>query len=138
MKQNKRYLADSKAFLKLAETQMEYAAWDLQGGFYDPVCFWSHQIGEKALKSYLFYLGVGLIKKHRLAEQVLPEVLKFDKEAEKLKEAGEFLDQFFIPTRYGGPERPMGGFTKEDGGKAFDYAKEILDFVKRKIKKERS
>jgi len=128
-----KYLADCKAFLEIAEEELEYIAWDIHGKHFDPACFWAHQVGEKSLKAYLFYLETGLIKKHELEDVLLSEILKLDKEAERLRMSCRFLDQFYTPVRYGGPEKPSGGFDKEAAKKAFESAKIIYNFVKEKI-----
>jgi HEPN domain-containing protein len=134
MKKSKQYLADCKDFLNLARLQLEYVGWDIKGGYHDPACFWSHQVGEKALKAYLFYNGIGLIKKHYLETELLPRVLEFDRKAVILKSACEYLDQFYIPARYGGAERPFGGYTEETADTAYKHARKILSYVESKIK----
>lgn len=87
-KQSK-YLADCKSFLKIAEEELEYIAWDIHGKHFDP--------------------------------------------AEKMRMSCRFLDQFYQPVRYGGPERPNGGFDKEAAEKAFKSAKTIFNYVKKKV-----
>ena len=88
----KQYLADAKEFLKLARNEFSYLEWDLKGKLYTPVCFWSHQVAEKALKALLFYYGIGLIKEHKLETQLLAEIIKINQRAESLREVCQFLD----------------------------------------------
>jgi Uncharacterized conserved protein related to C-terminal domain of eukaryotic chaperone, SACSIN len=55
---------------------------------------------------------------------------------EELVWKAQYLDRFFIPTRYpnawpSGP--PHKHYTQEDAARALEYAGEVLEFVKRKI-----
>lgn len=131
----KSFLKDAKDNLILAKEQLKYVPWDIKGGFYDAACFWAHQVAEKAVKAYMFYLGIPLLKKHKIARELLPMIKKVDQEAERIIKAGSFLDQFFLPVRYGGPARPAGGYSKAEAELAYKYAQEILEFIKKKIKK---
>jgi len=127
----KRYIADAKSFLKLARNEFSYLKWDFKGKLYAPVCFWAHQVAEKSLKAYLFYHGIGLIKKHKLEKELLVKVIKIDNKADKLKSACRFLDQFYIPVRY--DIFAEISYSEKDAQKAIKSAKQILQFVEKQI-----
>ena len=90
------------------------------------------QVAEKALKALLFYYGIGLIKEHKLETQLLTEIIKIDQKAESLRDPCQFLDQFYIPTRYGSPADLE--YSPQTAKRAIKFAQKILDFAVKEIK----
>lgn len=99
--------------------------------YYDQVCFFFQQAGEKYLKAYIIRYDLAFQKEHNLLR--LLEICKArDCEFEKIREACKILTPFYTETRY--PNATRAVFTREDATRAREAAKEIGDFVKRKIK----
>lgn len=130
-----KYYADSVDSIILAKNNLEYIEGDLKDGHWDPACFWSQQVAEHALKGYLFHLGKGLIKKHRLTEDILPLILRHDQAAAGLTDCCRYLDRFYIETRYPVSGRPEGGFTEKDAQKAYRCAQKIFNYVNKNLPK---
>lgn len=128
-----KYYADSLDSLVLAKNNLAYIKWDLKGKHWDAACFWSQQVAEQSLKGYLFHFGRGLIKRHRLIEDILPAILKYDKQAKILSSYCQYLDRFYIETRYLVPGRPEGGFIEKDAQKAYRCAQKIFNYVNKNL-----
>lgn len=95
------------------------------------VCFLSHQMAEKYLKSFLVFQKKWFPKIHPLDKLV--ELCKnIDNSFVNLKEDAIFLNAFYIPTRYPGdyPE-----FSWQEAEQAFEAALRIKNFVLGKVKK---
>ena len=77
------------------------ARWNIEGGFYDTACFLSQQAGEKALKSFLHYLGArrSALFIHSLAEMI-EQIAKHTEVLGALLEEARALDLHYIPARY--------------------------------------
>jgi HEPN domain-containing protein len=99
--------------------------------YYGQVCFFFQQAGEKYLKAYIVRYNLIFEKEHNLLR--LLEICKArEPQFAKIREACKILTPFYIETRYPNAVRVI--FTKEDAEKAKEAAKEIGNFVKRKIK----
>lgn len=134
MKKHK-YQADIRALVEQADNELTYAEWDLKGRLYPPVCFWSHQIAERSLKALYLYLKTKLYPRtHKLEKDFLDVLIEKDKTLEKLRSTCQVLDQYYIPTRYGAIGAPETIYSKRQAEEAMRLAKEILDFVKKRLK----
>lgn len=132
MKDKNTYIAE---WLFFAQSDLKSAKASMRDGIYHIVCFHTQQTAEKSLKALLAAKGKIPAKTHdliyllkNLADYSLPE---------KFKEELNYLNQFYIPTRY--PDAfpgslPEGLPSQIDAQKAIDYAQKILDYVKNKIK----
>lgn len=101
--------------------------------YYDQLCFFFQQAGEKYLKAYIVRYELTFEKEHNLVR--LLEICKtYNPEFEKLREAYKILTPFYTETRY--PDAVRGVFTREDAIKAKKAAKEIGSFVKGNIRFE--
>jgi HEPN domain-containing protein len=128
-----KHLADIRDFLKKAEDGLKYVEWDLKGGLYTPVCFWSQQVGEKALKAALIFYRGEYLKTHFLEKDLLEEISRYDSSFGEIRNYCQILDQYYVPTRYPAPSAPEGEFTKDQALEAKSCAEKILEFVKKKI-----
>lgn len=95
------------------------------------VCFLSHQMTEKYLKSFLLAREKRFHKIHSL-DKLLELCMEIDSSFVELKEDAIYLNAFYIPARYPGdyPE-----FTWEQAEKAFEAAEMIEKFILGKINK---
>lgn len=89
-------------------------------------CFHAQQSAEKYLKGFLASREKNIRKVHDLKE-ILTVCIGIDNSFIKLAEALEFLNQFYIRTRYPGdyPE----GFSWKDAEQALAFAEKVKEFV---------
>lgn len=124
---------EAKRWLRQAQSDLEAARWNAQGGFYNIACFLAQQAGEKALKSLLYYLGARrkALLTHSLVEMIREAATKCPAVKEVIEEARE-LDLHYIPSRY--PNGLPGGYpfefySERMAGQAIDAANKILSLV---------
>lgn len=126
--------SDLEKWLKFCNEDLRAADATLKDNVYSAVCFHAQQAAEKAIKAILLAKLGKVPRDHsvlRLAE------MSGDKELFELhKEELEFLDMFYVPTRY--PDAlpgslPEGLPNKEDAGKAAFSAKKVVEFIKRRL-----
>jgi len=107
-------------WLKQAEADLKAAKDSLDGEHYEWSCFQSQQSSEKALKAFLYNMGLTSIMTHSLKE-LLKECLKFDGSFQMLSTDARTLDMFYIPTEF---------YEKEDAERCISSAESILKTVK--------
>ncbi len=128
---NKKDNADVKRWITFAEEDLKAADATLENEVYSAVCFHAQQAVEKSIKALLLVTSGYVPRQHsilRLAEISENKDL-FTSHREKL----EFLDKFYVPTRY--PDAlpgslPEGLPGKEDAEQALAAAREIMNVVK--------
>lgn len=94
------------------------------------VCFHCQQAGEKYFKAFLAFQEKNVRKIHDLnALLILCE--EIDKSFDGLKSETDYLNKFYVETRYPGdyPE-----FSWQDAKEAFDATLRIKEFILEKIK----
>jgi HEPN domain-containing protein len=105
----RRWILQSRFDLKAAE-------WNLEGGFFNTVCFLAQQGAEKALKSVLYYGGVSRRKlMTHSTVQLLLEAKSIVPALSELLDNARELDLHYIPARY--PNGLPGGFPHKFYGK---------------------
>ncbi|HUS60228.1 MAG TPA: HEPN domain-containing protein [Nevskiaceae bacterium] len=102
---------------------------------YSSACFHSQQTVEKSLKALLLHFEAEIVKTHDLL-LLLSRAVKYEKELKKFKKTAAFLNKFYIPTRY--PDAfpgslPEGLPKKKEAVQAFKRAKEIFEFITKKL-----
>lgn len=126
--------SDLGKWLKFCDEDLRAADATLKDNVFSAVCFHSQQAAEKAIKAILLAKSGKVPRDHsvlRLAE------MSGDKELFELhKGEMEFLDMFYVPTRY--PDAlpgslPEGLPNKEDAEKAVFSAKKIVEFIKKRF-----
>ena len=126
-------LLEKDRWLRAAQDDLEAAKQLHAGGFYPQACFLCQQAGEKALKAFLYGVGIremlshSLLRLSRKCRQAAPEW-------GLPEEAARRLDRFYIPTRYpnGLPEgTPRENFSGVDAESAMEAAKAILAEVRK-------
>jgi HEPN domain-containing protein len=119
----------SQDWFAQAQRDVESARWQLQGGFYEWVCFTCQQAAEKAVKA--LYQRLNAVAWGHAVSRLLNELPVEPVPREELIEAAIQLDRHYIPTRYpNGFERgsPQDYYTETDARKAIEYAERILEF----------
>ncbi len=84
-----------------AKYDLKAAEWNLEGEFYNTVCFMSQQCAEKALKALVYYANLSrrkmlthsVFELIQLGSKILPELDEFVDDARN-------LDLHYIPSRY--------------------------------------
>lgn len=129
------YLADVQTWLEFAEYDLKTAKWSLEGNLFTSTCYCSQQAAEKALKALTLAKGHFVPKIHSL-DRLISELHKFQVGTAIIKEDALRLDAFYISSRYPGEYGgPVGLYDKKDAEKAIKSAKEIIEFVKKHIRK---
>jgi HEPN domain-containing protein len=119
----------SQDWFAQAQRDVESARWQLQGGFYEWVCFTCQQAAEKAVKA--LYQRLNAVAWGHAVSRLLNELPGETVPHEELIEAAIQLDRHYILTRYpNGFERgsPQDYYTETDAREAIEYAERILEF----------
>jgi HEPN domain-containing protein len=132
-------IEEGKRWLEQAEEDLKWSSELAKRGGYHIVCFLAQQVGEKALKAFLYAKGEELVVGHSV-ERLCTAAARFDKEfAEKVKK-WSILDGYYVATRYpnGLPDSiPARVYTHQAATDAVSIAGEIVNFVKAKMSKSR-
>ncbi len=95
----------------------------------NPICFHSQQAGEKYLKGFLAYKDLHVRKIHSL-EVLIEDCISTDPSLEELRPSANFLDQFYIESRY--PDNYI-EFSLEQATNSYEAAKKISAFILLKL-----
>ncbi|OGK25479.1 hypothetical protein A3A46_02910 [Candidatus Roizmanbacteria bacterium RIFCSPLOWO2_01_FULL_37_13] len=128
-------MEDYKVWLKSAKDDLLWTKHNISAKIYYGACFTSQQASEKALKGYLLLNKKRLRKIHDL-RALLEDSISIDKSFEKLRKEAAKLNSYYIETRYPTFEA-FSPFTKDQAEEALDYAEKIVDFIEKKLNKQR-
>jgi HEPN domain-containing protein len=121
---------------------MEQASADLDAarslfgsGHWWAACFHAQQVGEKAVKAYLYGTGERLVLGHGIA-QLIRQAAEHDAGFLDLAEAAGSLDVYYVGARY--PNGLPGGvpadvFVESHARRALVHAEQVLSFVKKAL-----
>ena len=136
----KKPIEEGKRWLEQAQEDLKWSNDLANRGGYHIACFLAQQVGEKALKGFLYARGEELVIGHSV-ERLCTAAAGFDEEfAEKVK-TWSILDGYYVATRYPNslPDSiPARVYTAQAARDAVDIAGEIVNFVRRRISKSRS
>lgn len=121
-----------REWLKKAEEDFGFASISLkETKYYAQICFHFHQAAEKYLKAFIVANHLEFRPVHNLIE--LLNICK-DKnpKIEELKEACQYLNPFYIDTRY--PVHWPTHYDRETATNAMKAAKKIRDWIKTALK----
>ena len=127
---------EGKRWLEQAIEDLKWAKDLAERGGYHIACFLSQQVGEKALKAFLYAQGEEIVIGHSV-ERLCHLAAKYEANFLKKVKKWAILDGFYIPTRYpnGLPDSiPAKVYTSDAAGEAVRLAGEIVDYIKEKIK----
>jgi len=119
-------------WIKQAKADLDWGKSSLNNGFFPQACFIAQQTAEKALKALCYFRGYDIVKSRSVRK--IAEALDING---AILEAGQLLDQFYIPTRYpdGLPEgTPQDYFTISQARQALEYAATIIHRVEEELK----
>lgn len=94
------------------------------------ICFHAQQVGEKYLKGFLAYHDKHARKIHNLPI-LLDECQKIDPACRELESEVNYLNQFYMETRYPGD---IPDFSLNEAKKALEAATKVRDFILEKVK----
>jgi HEPN domain-containing protein len=136
----KKPIEEGRRWLEQAEEDLKWSGELAKRGGYHIACFLAQQVGEKALKAFLYAKGEELVIGHSV-ERLCTAAARFDEQfAEKVKR-WSILDGYYVTTRYPNslPDSiPARVYTAQAATDAVSIASEIVNFVRRKILKSRS
>lgn len=121
-----------REWLSKAEEDFEFAFMNLEEGkgYFPQICFHFHQAAEKYLKAFTIAHELEFRKIHDLP--LLLNICKSkDPSLEELEADCEFLNAFYIDTRY--PVHWPTHFSQEETQKALQSAKHIRSLVEQKL-----
>ena len=120
-------------WLKRANEDFEFAFSNLKdrSQFFEQICFHFHQAAEKYLKAFIISNALEFEKIHDLLK-LLKTSQKKEPSLSCLRDACEFLNPFYIETRY--PVHWPTHYTKEEAQKAKNAAQKISETIKDLLK----
>jgi HEPN domain-containing protein len=128
-------LDEGKRWLDQATEDLKWARDIGERGGYHISCFLAQQVGEKALKAFLYAKGEEVVLGHSV-ERLCSAAAGFDKEfAEKVK-TWSILDGFYVSTRYpnGLPDGiPADVYTSRAAVEACSIAEDVVNVVRQKL-----
>jgi HEPN domain-containing protein len=128
-------LEEGKRWLEQAEEDLKWAADLAERGGYHISCFLAQQVGEKALKAFLYASGEELVMGHSV-ERLCAAAAGFDREFASRVKSWSILDSYYVSTRYpnGLPDSiPARVYTAGAAVESVRIATDIVDFVRQKI-----
>jgi len=119
-------------WVKKGDDDFGFAAINLKEGktFYAQICFHFHQAAEKYLKAFIIAHELEFRRIHDLPV-LLGICLPEDPTLEELRDACEYLNAFYVETRY--PVHWPTSFSREEATKALEAADQIRTAIKGKI-----
>lgn len=125
-------LEEGRRWLEQAEEDLKWAD-DLSGrGGYHIACFLAQQVGEKALKAFLYAQGEEVVLGHSV-ERLCAEAAAREPRFEENHSRWAILDGHYIPTRYPNslPESiPARVYSQSAAREAVALAREIVVLVR--------
>jgi HEPN domain-containing protein len=106
----------------------------VQGG-YHIACFLAQQVGEKALKGFLYAAGEEIVLGHSV-ERLCAEAGRYDASFAQQLSRWAILDGFYVPTRYPNsiPDSiPARVYTADAARQAVELAREIVTYVAERL-----
>ena len=134
MKPDPRTAAD--IWLRQAAHDLAAGERDFQAEDYSETCYHAEQVGQKALKAFLYFRGARLVQDHSVLTLAKSCGAK-DPAFRACEEDGRILDQYYVPTRYPDalafPAVPCESYTRGQARQALDVAGRILALSRKQI-----
>ncbi|MBT9169733.1 MAG: hypothetical protein DDT18_00068 [Actinobacteria bacterium] len=125
-------LEEGMRWLEQAEEDQRWAKDLAERGGYHLACFLAQQVGEKALKAFLYAQGEEIVLGHSIA-RLCQSASQWEGEFGKQVRRWSILDGFYVPTRYPNslPDSiPARVYTQEAAAEAVRLSQEMVDFVR--------
>ncbi|MDH7574047.1 MAG: HEPN domain-containing protein, partial [Clostridia bacterium] len=107
-------------------------------GGYHLACFLAQQVGEKAVKAFIYAQGEEVVLGHSL-ERLCHQAARWEPEFAQRVKRWSILDGYYVPTRYpnGLPDSiPARVYTGEAAQEAARLAEEVVAFVRERLSPE--
>lgn len=118
-------------WLEQAKEDLRWTRDLAERGGYHIACFLAQQVGEKALKGFLYAQGEEIVIGHSV-ERLCHYAARWEPRFGELVKRWAILDSFYVATRYPNsiPDSiPAGVYTQETAREAVVLASEIVDFA---------
>ncbi len=128
-------LKEGRRWLEQAIEDLKWAKDLAERGGYHIACFLAQQIGDKALKAFLYYNGEDIVVGHSI-ERLCHACSKYDESFADKSKKWAILDSYHVPTRYPNsiPDSIHARIYSRDYAiEAVKMAEEIVEFVKKRI-----
>jgi len=135
----KKAIDEGKRWLDQASEDLKWAKDLAERGGFHIACFLAQQIGEKALKAFLYAQGEEIVLGHSI-ERLTSEAARYDAEFLEKAKTWSILDGYYVPTRYPNslPDSiPARVFTRDAAKESVRLATEIVAHIEEKIKEKK-
>lgn len=132
-------LEEGRRWLDQAAEDLRWARDLAQRGGYHIACFLAQQIGEKALKAFLYARGEEVVLGHSI-DRLCRDAVRLDPEFGERSSRWSILDAHYVATRYPNslPDSiPAQVYNGEAAEEAVELAEEIVRFVERRLSQMR-
>ncbi|MGB9629043.1 MAG: HEPN domain-containing protein [Thermodesulfobacteriota bacterium] len=126
---------EGKRWLEQSIEDLKWAKELAEKGGYHIACFLAQQVGEKALKAFLYAQGEEIVLGHSV-ERLCNNASCYDVQFLDKVKTWAILDGYYVPTRYPNslPDSiPAKVYTRDAALEAVKMAEEIVEFVKGKV-----
>jgi HEPN domain-containing protein len=128
-------IEEGRRWLEQAVEDLKWARDLAERGGYHIACFLAQQVGEKAIKAFLYAQGEEIVLGHSI-ERLCHSASRFDAEFLNKVKRWSILDGYYVPTRYPNslPDSiPAKVYTQEAARDAVRLADEIVEFSRNRI-----
>ena len=128
-------LEEGRRWLEQAQEDLRWAKDLAERGGYHIACFLAQQIGEKALKGFLYAQGEEIVLGHSI-ERLCHSASRWDEKFNEYVTRWSILDGHYVPTRYPNSlpgSIPAHVYTRDAAREAVGLAEEIVAYVRGQI-----
>lgn len=132
-------LEEGRRWLEQAQEDLRWAEDLSRRGGYHIACFLAQQVGEKALKAFLYASGEEIVLGHSI-ERLCAEAAARHQEFRERARQWSILDGYYVPTRYPNslPDSiPARVYTEDAARDAVRLAGEIVRYVEARLEASR-
>ena len=129
-------LEEGRRWLEQAEEDLRWADHLTQHGGYHIACFLAQQVGEKALKAYLYARGLEEVRGHSV-ERLSAEAAGHDTGFRERARKWSILDGYYVTSRYPNslPDSiPARVYTEDAAREAVRLARDIVEYVRERMR----
>ena len=128
-------LDEGRRWLEQAEEDLRWTRDLAERGGYHLACFLAQQVGEKAVKAFLYAQGEEIVIGHSL-ERLCREAARWEPQFGEHGARWSILDGYYVPTRYPNAlpnSIPARVYTRDAARDAVRLAEEIVTFVRQRL-----
>ena len=129
-------LEEGRRWLEQADEDLRWAEDLARRGGYHIACFLAQQVGEKALKGYLYSRGLEEVRGHSV-ERLCSEAAAHEADFRERARKWSILDGYYVTTRYPNslPDSiPARVYTEDAAKDAVQLARQIVEYVRARLK----